>query len=1103
MKKLFMFLLAGTLAASCTSQDGIDNAATENTLAELQKGFANPPQSARTQVWWHWMNGNITKEGIKHDIEWFDHIGLGGFHTFDAAMATPTVVDKRLIYMDEGWKDAFAYAMQLADEKGLEVTIASSPGWSATGGPWVEPKDAMKKLVWRELDIKGGQKFDGQLPEPFNTTGAFQNAATAGRGNNADNLKFYEDIAVVAVKMPESGKPLSDLGAKITSSGGNFSLSQLTNGDLQDAGQLPADQLKGYAWIQYEFPEAQTVRSVSLSARASGGFGGASPFALQVSDNGIDFRDVANLSAGNIGQRTTSIESTTDKFFRLKVNNPQGSPTGFGYGPIGPAPKYTPIAEFRLFTESRIHLAEDKAAFTSAAHLSQQPTPDSNESFARLEDVVDITKQMTANGHLSWEAPEGQWRIYRFGYSLTGKMNHPAPPEATGLEVDKMDPIAWRRYFDNYMKMYQEASAGRVGQNGVQYILTDSYEAEAETWTPAMFEEFKNRRGYDLHQWLPVLTGQILQSPKESDAFLRDWRMTIGDLIAANYDLLTEIMQKDYGMKGRYSESHEAGRVYVVDGMDVKRTAQVPMSAMWMSAPWLPKDKNGVDIRTMYEMDDHESGSAAHVFGQNVAAAESFTAAGSAYSYVPENLKPTADLMMWHGINRFVIHESAHQPLDDKVPGMSLSGIGQWFNRHDTWAEQAKVWVDYMSRSCFMLQQGHNVADVLVYYGEDANVTSQYQNAYPQVPAGYNYDFINPSGLRDVVNVKNGKLVTDSGTEFSVLYLDNNMDYVSLPVLRKIAQLAEQGALIVGQKAQHPYSLTDDQAEFDQLVAQIWENGRQNVTAEISLEEVLSQNGILPDVTYSTEGLRHLHRTLPQAEIYWVNKPSNDYQTVEVSFRTSARKPQIWHPETGKIEEASYRMENGRTIVKLDLVPDDAVFVVFGTRATENEVTLPAKSEQVLATVDGQWAVKFQAQRGAPAETIFDRLQSYTESSDFGIKYFSGTATYQNTLKVDDIDGQLILDLGEVKNLAEVIINGQSVGTLWKKPFRVNITDAVKAGDNQLEIKVVNTWINRLVGDKQPNCPEKVTFTDVSYYSADTPLQPSGLLGPVRLITEK
>ena len=1091
MKQLVGLVMVA-LAVACGTPPVPRVEGSAGTAAELEKGWVNPPQSARARVWWHWMNGNITQDGVRKDLAWMQRIGLGGVHNFDAALGTPTIVDKRLIYMDEGWQDAFRCAVRTADSLGLEFTIASAPGWSSTGGPWVEPKDAMKRLVWRT--VEGSGTIDTTFPDPFTHTGAFQNGAAAGRGEGAE-LEFYEDIAVIAVRQPEDRRSAAALGAKVSSSGGSFTLAQLTDGDIANGTLLPRDDKAGYAWIRYEFPEAVTIRSLTLA-----GAGGGT--VLESSEDGIQYASVCPVQGGRSAESTLAIPATTARFFRLRVHNPRGGGGGFfgmGGGRPGPPPAGTVISEFELHPYTRVHRFEDKAGFTSAANMTASPTPASDEAFPAASDVIDVTEHFK-DGKLRWKAPEGNWKIYRFGYALTGKQNHPAPLEATGLEVDKLDPLAWTRYFRTYLDMYKKASGGQMGAHGVQYVLTDSYEAECETWTPAMFSAFKDRRGYDLTAWMPVLAGEVIGSPTESDAFLWDWRRTLGDLISDNYALLSQIAREEYGMLGTYVESHEAGRAFVGDGMDLKRASQVPMGAMWVTAPWVPTGPDGQPDMSVYDADDKESASVAHIYGQNVAAAESMTAPGQgglAYSYHPGNLKYVADREMSSGINRFVIHESAHQPDDVHVPGMSLGGIGQWFNRHDTWAEMAGVWADYLARSCFMLQAGHSLADILYYYGEDSNVTTVFGRP-PQVPAGYQWDYLNPDALLNRISFSRGQLVSDSGTAYRVIWMDRNMDYMSVPVLKKLLSLAEAGAWIGGSKPKFPVSLTDDQREFDALVADLF--GRKNVVETDDLQAFLDKAGVAPDVILP-EGFRFLHRTLSDSEVYWVNKPSREDADVTLSFRTVGRRPTLWHPDNGTVEDVSYAVKDGRTEVNLHLVPDDAVFVVFSGKGKSSE-TIPVREESVALTVEGPWEVAFQEKRGAPATATFEALGSYTDSDVFGIKYFSGVATFAKTVALETVGERMTVDLGRVCDLAEVYVNGVFCGTAWKQPYRVDVTKALKAGDNRLEIKVANVWPNRLIGDEQPGA-ERVAWTDSRAYRADDPLRPAGLLGPVRLLETK
>jgi hypothetical protein len=1089
--------------------------------SSIYKGFVNPGNAARPRVWWHWMNGNITKDGIRKDLLWMKRSGIGGFQNFDAGLITPQIVGKRLLYMTPEWKDAFRLATKLADSLKLEMAIAGSPGWSESGGPWVPAKNGMKKLVWSEVRVKGGQPFTGTLPRPPATTGDFQNSAipketSVIRLKTAAPPEYYEDVAVVAYRLPPADISLNDLAPKITSSGGSFTLKQLTDGDLETTGLLPSDPATGYSWIQYEFAQPQTIKAVSV---AGGGI--RSPFgvpgpseerSLEVSDDGINFHTVAFIPLSVILQQTITIPPTTAKYFRLKFENAKTHPNLIAMMTSGEMASKPPagndIAELVLYPATRINHVEEKAGFVAAIDLLKHPTPNTPDVIVQA-DVVNLTVKMDTNGSVNWTPPStgGEWKIVRFGYSLTGKQNHPASSEATGLEVDKMDAQAVKDYFTTYLNQYKDATGGLVGSKGLQYMITDSYEAGQETWTPRMIHEFQKRRGYSLLPWMPVLTGQVIKSAEASEQFLWDWRKTISELITENhYNQLTDILAA-YGMK-RYSESHENGRLFVVDGMDVKRTAAIPMSAMW--TPGL-----GGSPPNMARADILESASVAHIYGQNLVAAESFTAIGfganGAWSYSPEKLKPTADLELANGVNRFVIHTSVHQPVDDKVPGLGLSVFGQWFNRHDTWANQAKVWTDYLARSSYMLQQGKFVADIVYYYGEDNNITGLFGAKLPDIPQGYSFDFVNPHALINLLSVQEGKLVTLSGMKYRILVIDSNARKMSLPVLRKIAQLAKAGAVIDGVKPQMTASLEGDPQEFQRLVNDVWNSGRGNVRNGKTIAEVLSSLNISPDFEYSkpqgNTQLLYVHRKVAGGDIYWVNNRNDQSETVEATFRVVGKEPQIWHPETGKTELVSYKIENGHTSVSLNLVPNDALFVVFLSPAQKSRVTLPAKAEQKVITVEGPWNVAFQPDRGAPPQVTFKKLISYTDDSDPGIKYFSGTATYTKSINIPAgtfIKGtQIRLDLGDVKNLAEVTVNGKPEGTLWKKPFSINVTGNLKPGKNTLEIKVTNLWVNRLIGDQQADVKQKITYTTMLFYNANSKLQPSGLLGPVKVVWVK
>ncbi|WP_163711372.1 glycosyl hydrolase [Mangrovibacterium lignilyticum] len=1114
---LWLFALSGMTIGllSCANQQN-------ESIDQLYAEFLNPPQSAKPRVWWHWMNGNVTQDGIRKDLAWMDRVGIGGFQNFDAALMTPQIVEKRLTYMTPEWKDAFQLTAHLADSLKLEMAIAGSPGWSESGGPWVAPEDGMKKLVWTETRVKGGTS-GVQLPKPSDITGPFQNIQKQpefGVPVDMERLpSYYKDVAVVAFKVPEADLSLKELGAKVTSSGGHFTIDQLTDGDLATAALLP-NHSSGKGWIQFAFPQAQTIKAITMVGGGEPGMfgnGATAPDArqLEASNDGVNFDFVCNIPAGAILQQTIAIPETTANYFRVTVNNPppKFNPLAAAIG-MDVKPEILPgteIAEIVLHPADVINCFEEKAAFAPVDDLSEKLTAKSEDT-VDVANVLDLTAQMNADGTLNWEAPEGEWKILRLGYSLMGIENHPASPEATGLEVDKLDPDAIRRYFTNYLDQYKAATGGLMGANGgLQYLVTDSWEAGAQNWTANLPAEFQQRRGYSLIPWMPVLTGAIVKSAEASEQFLFDFRETLSEMVSDyHYDGLTAILN-EYGMK-RYSESHENGRAMIADGMEVKRTAAVPMAAMWTPGGISPDQ-----IR--HEADIRESASVAHIYGQNLVAAESLTALGvpeAAWKYCPENLKPTADLELASGLNRFVIHCSVHQPVDDKIPGLGLGPFGQWFNRHETWAEQAHAWCDYLSRSSYLLQQGHFVADVLYLYGEDRNITALFANKLPDIPEGYNYDFVNADALIHVIGVEDGKLTTKTGTKYRLLVLDESCQQMTLPVLQRINELVQAGATVVGNRPSSDLSLSDDQAEFARLCDELFGAegqaktiGSGTVYAGMTAIQALNAIGLTPDFAYTQpqadSELMFVHRAVDDTQIYWVNNRKARTEKVELTFRVDGKTPELWNPETGEQSAVPYTIADGQTTIPLTLTPDDAVFIVFGQKAKQKSLTLPLTLESVVQEIDGPWEVSFQAGRGAPAESTFDSLTSWTEKADAGIKYFSGTAGYKNSFKLEakQEGSRIVLDLGDVKNLAEVFVNGVNCGIVWKTPFKVDITDAVQTGENQLEVQVTNLWVNRLIGDMQAGVTEKITYTTMPFYKADSSLLPSGLLGPVKLIQIK
>lgn len=1103
--------------------------AAQTSTDTLKAGFVTPPSSAKPRVWWHWMNGNITEEGIKLDLEWMHRVGLGGFQNFDAALSTPQVVKQRLAYMTPEWKQAFKYAINLGNQLGMEEAIAGSPGWSESGGPWVPPSEGMKKYVWSETLVEGGRPFKGILAHPPSNTGAFQNIGIRDALGSAPGARktpqYYQDSVVIAYRRAASDVPIASLHPKMTASGGSPDQAMLTDGDLEKTTGLAIPPAGEKAWIQYEFEKPTTIRALTLVTSdpdriTSMIYGIAAPEkALEASDDGMNFHVVATMPRGAGHEHTLSFPAVTARYFRVtfkRVPPPPPPAWAKGLDPksfglrAGTQPTEYKIAELVLHPGARVNEFEEKAAFTPEPDLYSLATPSVDPSDAiRPSDVVDLTSRMHPDGTLDWTPPSGEWVVVRFGYSLLGITNHPATAEATGLEVDKLDHRFVKQYMEAYLNSYKETvGPDLIGKDGIHYVINDSWEAGSQNWTDNMIEQFKKRRGYDPIPWMPVLTGQVVQSAAASDRFLWDFRKTIADLIADEHYGQLEATLHEWGM-GHYGESHESGRAFVADGMEVKKFNEVPMGAMWTQTPGVNEEQYG------YNADDRESASVAHIYGQNLAAAESMTAAAGPWAWSPATLKPTADQEFLNGINRIVIHESAHQPLVNKKPGLSLGPFGQWFNRNETWADEAGPWIDYLARNSYMLQQGRFSADLVYFYGEDSNLTAIFAHKAPAIPAGYGFDYINADALIHELSVKDGRLVTPAGMEYKVLGLDPYSRHMSLPVLRAIHTLVLNGAVVAGPKPIDDPSLADNQAEFKKLNDELFGDGsgvhsvgKGKVYAGDDLRDAFNAMHLDPDFDYthpqSGTRLEFVHRKLPDADIYFVDNRGDHSAKVDAMFRITGKAPELWRAEAGKSEPASYSIADGRTTVPLDLEAWGTVFVVFRKPAHGTSYTAPAKVSHELATVSGPWNLSFPPDWGAPTSVTLNDLASWSENSDAGVKYFSGTGTYTKTIQVPSgwlqKGAKIWIDLGNVKNLAQVTVNGQSLGIVWHAPYRVDATSALKPGANELTIQVTNAWVNRMIGDQQPGA-KQYTFTTVKPYHADSPLLASGLLGPVRIVS--
>jgi hypothetical protein len=775
----------------------------------------------------------------------------------------------------------------------------------------------------------------------------------------------------------------------------------------------------------------------------------------------------------------------------------------------------------------------------------EEPSTPGEQDYERPQ-LVDLTQRVDASGRLNWNAPAGAWTLLRFGYTLLGAKTKCTSPGAQGLEIDFFSSQAMDFHFaETAEKMI--ADAGPLAGKTLKYLHDDSYEVVSPdgiqpTWTPEFRAEFLARRGYDPLPCLPALAGRIVDSRELANRFLWDYRRTIGDLFAANHYRRMRDLAQRHGL-GTHPES--GGPFWLqIDALECEGINDIPMGEFWKRAP----EPNGtIAWSNTYPICDtvRQAASAAHIYGKPLCQAEAFTSMGPNWEEDLFDLKDIGDRAFCAGLTRNVLCFYVHQGRLDAKPGYQWEAAGTHFDRNVTWWDQGRAWLAYLARCQYLLQQGLFAADVCYFYGEDVpNFVPAKTHMRPALPAGYDCDTINADALLRRLSARDGRLVLPDGLSYRVLVLPERRA-MSPRVLRKIKDLVAAGATILGPKPERAPGLTDYPQcddEVKKLANELWGTmpnhateprpsgsvatsepantsakinkfGRGQIIWGKSLAEVLASLGAPPDFEAHSDApgatLEFIHRQLPDGDLYFVSNQQNRPEKADCVFRVRGRQPEIWDAVTGERWPATdFRLAGERTVVPLEFAPRQSWFVVF--RPSANLPHANRRNFPALATIGelaGPWTVKFDPKWGGPASVSFERLQDWTHRPEPGIRYYSGKAAYARTFDLPEAaraPGQrLHLDLGKVKNLAEVRLNGRPLGVVWTAPWRIEITPAVQATGNRLEIDVVNLWPNRLIGDAALPPDKRLTTTNVKKFEPNTPLLESGLLGPVTLRMEE
>jgi len=1009
-------------------------------LASLESGFREPPDSIRIGAYWYWISDNISKEGAIRDLHAMKAAGIT--RAFIGNIGIDDLPYGEVKIFTPVWWDAIHAALKTATELDIEMGMFNSPGWSQSGGPWVKPEESMRYLASSDMHVKGSKSLVCKLPG-----------------------YTPETQLVRVIAYPERVDPYQKTWQALKKRNEPFVL------------EMPVDHNR-------------TIRSFTFTTKSN-------------------IRADAELQAkdGDVYKTIRKFEIDRSNF-ALNV--------GFDpYAPVVLSLPETQATSFRLLIDGRSaaegtvtlsdgHVVERYPEQT-LAKMFQRPLPywptymwprqawyDSATGFVIPQDkVVDLTGFVSTDGVLTWDVPEGDWTISTLEMKTTGVTNSPATPEATGLEVDKMSKKHVAKHFDAFMGEILRR-VPEADRKSLKVAVQDSYETGGQNWTDDMMERFTQVYGYNPLPYLPALYGKVVGNEDISSRFLWDLRRLIADRVAYDYvGGLREICHQhglttwleNYGHWGYPAEFLQYGG---------------------------QSDEIGGEFWSVGELGDIENraaSSSGHIYGKNRIWAESCTSGGPNFGRYPYDMKQRVDRFFTEGINASLLHLYIHQPYEDRDPGMS-AWFGNDFHRKNSWFSQMYVFTGYLRRANLMLQQGTYVADVAYFIGEDAPKMTGLEE--PKLPKGYSFDYINAEVLMTRASVKDGRLVLPDGMCYRLLVLPDQQS-MRPELLKKIRDMVNDGLAVYGDPPVYSPSLSgypEADKEVKSLGQELFANGSfgkgKLFRKGVDLQKALDDLGIIPDFkTTDNAPLLYIHRTTDEGEIYFVSNQSEENISVSCGFRVPAGlRPERWNPltvEIGRIPD--YKRSGDMTSLTLELEGNESSFIVFRKGSKATGVMPNFQDKEVVHTIASPWQVSFESgKRGPEMPITLSSLIDWKDSDNEPIRFFSGEAVYTTQFTLDKLPKKkLYIDLGKVMVMATVKLNGHYVGGVWTNPYRLNVTDYLQKGANTLEVTVVNNWQNRLIGDQQLPENERPTWTLVNPWRANSPLQSSGLLGPVEI----
>ena len=1056
--------------------------------------FKYPSKTSKVHTWWHWMDGNVTKNGITKDLESMAQQGIAQVTILNIGYLKDKEIGiKRVAFNSPEWYELFQWSLQEAARLGITIGAHNCDGWSTSGGPWISPENSMKDFVWTKTYLKGGKRYKLKLQKPVS------------------RKDFYRDVTVLAYRTDIRQKSFAKIHPECKLN------DKLLGNELNDGSPVSGLIVGVNDKLLFNYPKAVKTSKIAIFPHISFTWMDSHDisvsFVLSSSQDGTQFTEIKKFDVKGINQPLSiDFSEVKARYFKLELVSFNNSKlNNYNLCEV----QLLDANEKPAFHTSTPHLlAKTVAVRAENRHAFDTKNTSTNGFVVQPNEIIELKAKMTGDGTLEWKAPKGNWCVLRFGFTTTSIKNSPATPEGEGLECDKMDTAALNTHFQGFAEKLIKHAGNYTGKT-FKFLLVDSWEAQYQNWTADMPASFEKYRGYSIYQWIPALCGEIVGNVELTEAFLYDFRKTIGELIDENYyghfSKLCHLNGLEMHAEAIYGESNYPP----VDVLKINRHADMPMFEFWWDI-----DKDGLSqYKPSYPFEALPA-TAATFYGKPIVGAEAYTGMAS-YSESPADIKLFGDKAFCSGMNQMILHSYVHQPVEKK-PGVTLGIFSSHFNRNNPYWEQSSEWLNYQARIQSVLQQGFIASNILYYVGDKLPQYVDYIMLH-SVPFGYRAIACNLDILQNKAKAENHKIVIDNGLEYPLLVLPN-VTLMEYETLKLIASLVEQGAVVLGPKPTTQLSLQailNDKDNFNSLADKLWGldsinvYGKGKVLSNMTISQAIDYLKLTPDLAIESKDslqLMYIRKKKGEADMYFVYNQRDTTFMSEFRFGVGSKTPRILNPLTGVISTPdNYKFANGVIRFPLTLKTRESIIVIFDQQPAIPNV--PKTLTESYLVTDLQATLTFNADYDTIIKPVtLNALKPLTSFENPDIKYFAGEVQYNIKFSLPEkfVNQQdsFELDLGEFATMAEVALNGVKLGIVWLSGTKLPVKKLLRK-ENTLEVTLKTVYRNRIIGDfiRYGKFKNGWTTTPMDLYlGKDKPLIPVGLSGPITILrhqTEK